>query len=145
MAFKMTEDLDLSTEQAEKFFPLSKEHRDRMDKIDSKILKINNDFHKNVKDGKNISDKDIDGVFEKIHELEQKKLKERYNYQKSLKGILEIEQRAKLMTFKQRFARGVEERLRMKRDEMGRERKRLERKMEKLDENREKLNEIEVN
>jgi hypothetical protein len=145
MAFKLTEDLDLTSEQAEKFFPMLKEHREIMDKIDSEIFEVTKDFQDDVKDGKKLSDKKIDEIFDKVHSLERKKIDEKARYHKSLKGVLENSQRVKLMTFKHRFARGVEDRLRLKRKELNREKERLERKLEELEEHREKLNNLEMN
>ncbi len=112
MTWKLTEDLSLTPEQADKFFPLMRVHRENVEKIDNEILSETRILRNKVKDGKEISDSDISKIIDKVHELEKRKIDERIKFMKDLESVLDITQRAKFITFKNRFTQDLREQIR---------------------------------
>ena len=120
MAFKLTEELELTPEQADKFFPRMKVHRENMEKIDGEIRDSMKDIQKKVKDDKEISDNEFNLTFKKMTVLEKQKIDEKYRFMTEMKGILDNTQRTKLSMFKNKFTRDMQEQIRAKRKAMAR-------------------------
>jgi len=118
MTWKLTEELELTPEQADKFFPRMKVHREEMEKIDNQIREITMDIRDDVRDEKEISDNDFNEMFEKITELEKQKIDEKTRFISELNGILDNTQRVKLTMFKNKFAKEMQEQIRIKRKSM---------------------------
>ena len=112
MTWKLTEDLNLTPEQADKFFPLLREHREDIEKIEAKIIIVTKELRDKVENGKEISDDDLIKTISKVHELEKQKIDEKTHLMNELKGILDNSQRAKFVTFKNRFTQDLREQIR---------------------------------
>jgi len=112
ITWKLTEDLNLTPEQADKFFPLMRAHREDLDKIDIKIIIATKELRDKVEDRKEISDGDLNKTINQVYELEKQKVEERANFINELDGILDNTQRAKLVTFKNRFTQDLREQIR---------------------------------
>jgi len=115
MTWKLTEELELTPEQADKFFPRMKAHRDNIEKINAKILETVKDIRRKVEDGKEISDSEFNKMFGEVTVLEKQKVDEKTRFITELNGILDNTQRVKLTMFKNKFAREMQEQIRMKR------------------------------
>jgi Spy/CpxP family protein refolding chaperone len=118
MTWKLTEELELTPEQADKFFPRMKVHRENMEKIDVDIRNVVKDLREKVKDEKDISDSEFSTTIQKVSTLEKQKIDEKNRFFTEMKGILENSQRAKLAMFKDRFAKDMQEQIRAKRKTM---------------------------
>ena len=118
MTWKLTEELELTPEQADKFFPRMKVHRDNMEKIDIKLREAAKDVLRKIEDGKEISDNEFNKMLEKATDLERQKIDERTRFMNELNGILDNTQRVKLTMFKTKFAKEMQEQIRMKRKMM---------------------------
>lgn len=115
MTWKLTEELELTPEQADKFFPRMKAHRDNIEKINAKILETVKDIRRKVEDDKEISDSEFNKMFSKVIVLEKQKVDERVRFMTELNGILDNTQRVKLSLFKHKFAREMQDEIRMRR------------------------------
>ncbi len=115
MAFRLTEELDLTPEQADQFFPRMKVHRENMDKIDASIKVIVKDANSKTKSDYLLSDKEFKSFFNKITDLELEKVKERTRFITELDGTLDNNQLFKLSMFKHKFTRDMKEVIRKKR------------------------------
>ena len=115
MTWKLTEELELTPEQADKFFPRMKAHRDNMEKIDTEIREVIRDLRDKIKDDEDILDKEFNSFYNQVIDLEKKKIDEKERFMTELKGVLENSQRAKLAMFKDRFAKDMQEQIRAKR------------------------------
>lgn len=115
MTWKLTEELELTPEQADKFFPRMKAHRDNIEKINAKILETVKDIRRKVEDGKEISDSEFNKMFGKVTALEKQRVDEKTRFITELNGILDNTQRVKLTMFKNKFAREMQEQIQMKR------------------------------
>jgi len=96
MAFKLTERLYLSTDQAEKFFPRMKEHREIMDKIDNELFDAREEIRDKMIDKKDISDAELKKVISKVDGLKNNRKIERDKFLNSLDNVLDNTQIAKL-------------------------------------------------
>jgi len=96
MAFKLTERLNLSTDQAEKFFPRMKVHREIMDKIDDELFDTTEEIRDKMIDKKDISDAELKKVLSKVDGLKNKRKIERDEFISSLDNVLENNQIAML-------------------------------------------------
>ena len=111
IAWKLTEHLKLTNEEAEKFFPRFREHRETMDGLVEKEKKINTEIKDKIERGDALSNKDLDKLLDDLSELEGKKLKEKKYFINSLEGHLNNVQRAKLIGFEHRFRKDVRDQL----------------------------------
>lgn len=126
MMWRLTEDLELTEKQAETFFPKYRAHQEEMEKLRGEGTKSMQEIRELLKEGKSISDKDVDKAMKMFKELEMKKTEIRVEFVKSLKGTLTSEQRAKLMLaphkMRQEARRNIMEhkKFRSRRDRMNR-------------------------
>ncbi len=111
MAWKLTEHLKLTNEEAEKFFPRFREHRETTDAFTDKEKKIYSEIKEKIERGDALSNKDLDKLLDDLSELEEKKLKAKKSFINGLEGHLNNVQRAKLIGFEHRFRKEVREQL----------------------------------
>ena len=95
--WQITERLDLTESQAEKFFPKFKSHRNEMEKIEEDKRESLKSIHESLKDGKDLSEKDLDRAIKDLESFEKKKLQARLDYMNDLDGVLSTKQRAQLL------------------------------------------------
>lgn len=112
MTWKLTNDLDLTSEQAEKFFPRLKEHRENMEKLEEEIYTVSKEIRSKIDKEKEISNAEFKTVLDKVNELEKQKVDEKERFVNELEDILTINQRAKLALFKQYFVRDIRKQIR---------------------------------
>ena len=103
MVFRLTEHLELTTEQAEKFFPVMREHRMIMDKIYEEIFETSKVLKDKIKDEKEISDAELKNVLTKVSVLQDKKSVARNQFINSLNNVLDNTQIAKLAMAPEHF------------------------------------------
>jgi hypothetical protein len=118
MTWKLTEELELTPEQADKFFPRMRTHRENLESIDSEIRAAVKGLQDKAKDGKEISDNEFNNTFGKVTSLEMQKIEEKTRFMRELKGILDNTQRAKLTLFKNKFTKDMQEQIRARRKAM---------------------------
>tara|TARA_B100001250_G_scaffold356515_1_gene331656 strand:- start:246 stop:743 length:498 start_codon:yes stop_codon:yes gene_type:complete len=96
--WRLTNDLDLSTDQAEKFFPRFREHRKNLESVG----KQEREMVENI-DREKLNKNDVKITIEKISKLRQKRIKLESEFVLSLDDILSPDQMIKLGVFKQRM------------------------------------------
>ena len=96
--WRLTDDLDLSTDQAEKFFPRFREHRKNLESVG----KQEREMVENI-DREKLNKNDVKITIEKISKLRQKRIKLESEFVLSLDDILSPDQMIKLGVFKQRM------------------------------------------
>lgn len=97
MMWRLTEDLELTEKQAETFFPKYRVHQKNMEELREEGKKSLMGIKERLKEGKSISDKDVEKALKTFKELEMKKTDARVEFVTSLKGTLTTEQQVKLM------------------------------------------------
>jgi len=111
MAWKLTEHLKLTNEEAEKFFPRFREHRETMGAFTDKEKKLNSEIKEKIERGDALSNNDLDKLLDELSGLERKRIKEKKLFIDGLEGHLNNVQRAKLIGFEHRFRKDVREQL----------------------------------
>jgi len=97
MVYQITDKMDLSEEQAEKFFPKYRSHRKVLGEIEEDMKESFKSIHESLKDGSDLSDRDLDLAIKEMESFEKKKLKARIDFMNELDGILTTKQRAQLL------------------------------------------------
>jgi len=87
MVFRLTEHLELTAEQAEKFFPKMGEHRAIIDKIEDEIFETSKVLRDKIKDEKEISDAELKNVLKKVVTLRGKKSDAQDQFINSLNNV----------------------------------------------------------
>ena len=107
--WKMTEELELTENQAEKFFPKFRTHQDAVDKLREEQRESLKSIHESLKDGKDISDEDLAAAIKSFQKIEGSKISSRVDFIESLEGVLTTSQRAKLMLAPDKMRREAKE------------------------------------
>ena len=109
--WKLTEYLDLSEEQAGKFFPRTREHQKEMDKLIQQRHQLYGDFQKKINDGK-VSARDVDRYVAETTRLDKALIELRAKHIQGLKDVLTDEQLARFAVFNEHFRRQIGQHLR---------------------------------
>ena len=113
--WRLTDDLDLSTDQAEKFFPRFRDHRKNLESIG----KQEREMIENI-DREKLNKSDVKKTIENISKLRQKRINLESEFVLSLGDILAPDQMIRLGVFKQRIMKEMRENIR---DEKGRKKR----------------------
>ena len=108
--WKLTEYLELSEEQAEKFFPRARAHRDEMQKIGEQRRELHLKFVKEIEDGK-ASGRDTKKFADELHRLDLARLELRRKHIKDVEDVLTDIQLARYVTFDEHFMGQLRQRL----------------------------------
>lgn len=95
--WKLTEELELSEEQAEKFFPKFRAQQEKMEKLREEGKESLKPIFESLKEGKDISESVLNDALMTFERLEQQKINDKIAFIKSLDGTLTNTQRSKLM------------------------------------------------
>ena len=98
IVWRLTDDLDLKTDQAEKFFPRFRDHRKSLEEIG----KQEREMIRNI-DRENLNKKDVKNTIEEISKLRQKRIELESEFVLSLDDVLAPDQMIRLGVFKQRM------------------------------------------
>jgi len=105
--YQMTNDLKLTTEQSEQFFPMLRSHIMKMQNIEQKILEL----YKKVNNDNSIDKAECRKIKDKLMNLENKKVSEKSQFLTDLESVLKPDQIAKYMFFDRKFRRDLREHL----------------------------------
>mgnify|MGYP001352417012 CR=1 FL=1 len=105
--WRLSEDLNLTTQQAEKFFPRFRDHRKEMEKINVEEKKVYEGIlEKSGMDDK-VTSSEAKRIIDTISELQRKRIDLQSNFIIKMDGILDPEQLIKFAVFKHRLARDM--------------------------------------
>ena len=99
MVWKLTDHLGLSQKQAEKFFPVMREHQKELMKIRKEEMELFDPTFAKVKKGEKVSKSDVNKLLGNIKSFEEKKTKDRIDFIKKSGDILDPTQQVKLLMF----------------------------------------------
>ncbi len=108
--WKLTEYLELTEKQAEKFFPNHRAHRDEMQKILDQRHDLHEKFVKEIETGK-VSRRDTKKFIGELHRLDLARLELRRKHMEELEDVLTEIQLAKFVTFDEHFMGQLKRRL----------------------------------
>ena len=109
--WKMTEELELTEDQAGRFFPRLRSDDKNIEDLETERQSIFRELHKEAMKG-GMAEKSLNEKIERISTIEVKILKNRVNFIKNLDDLLSPDQRAKLMVFRHRFRDRMENMMR---------------------------------
>jgi len=126
--WRLTEDLDLSSEQAEKFFPRFREHREKLDGIGKDERKSLMDIRFKIRDDEEISKSEMEKTIKKVAELRKDRVDLETKFILGMEDILDPNQMVKLSVFKQRLMKEMQGEMR---DRKGKDRKKNRKQMKR--------------
>ena len=126
--WRLTEDLDLSPEQAEKFFPRFREHRANLDEYNKDERKMLMDVRIKIRDGKELSKSEMEKTIKKVAELRKDRVDLEYKFILGMGDVLNPNQMVKLSVFKQRLMKEMQGNMR---DRMDKDRKKSRKQMKR--------------
>ncbi len=104
--WKMTEFLDLTTDQATEFFPLIRQHEKKILKFHNQQREIMQEINDKINnENYKPTEQEVNLIIDKIGNTERKILKERSIFLKSLNKVLTKEQQLRVIVFESRFKR----------------------------------------
>ena len=98
IVWRLTEDLDLTTDQAEKFFPRFREHRKSLEELGKQEREVIGNI-----DREKLNKNDVKTRIEEISKLRQKRIELESEFVLSLDDVLAPDQMIRLGVFKQRM------------------------------------------
>ena len=114
--WRFSEDLNLTTQQAEKFFPRFRDHRKELDKIKDEERKVYEGIlEKSGMDDK-VTSSDAKSIISTISKLQIKRIDLQSNFITEMDGILDPRQMVKLAAFKHRLASDMRSEMQGKKD-----------------------------
>ena len=111
MVWKLTDHLGLSQKQAEKFFPVMREHQKELMKIRIEEMELFDPTFAKVKKGEKVSKSDVNKLLGNIKSFEEKKTKDRIDFIKKSGDILDPTQQVKLLMFAPTVKQQVQRRM----------------------------------
>uniref|UniRef100_A0A7C4TH48 Periplasmic heavy metal sensor n=1 Tax=candidate division WOR-3 bacterium TaxID=2052148 RepID=A0A7C4TH48_UNCW3 len=103
--YKLTEALDLTTEQAAKFFPRLKEMRKTEQEFQRERIEIIQKLKQMLKEG--ATEQEISKVLDRYSEIHKKKMERHIKEIGELKEILTPSQQAKFLIFQEEFEKEI--------------------------------------
>ena len=119
MVWKLTDELALSPQQAEKFFPRFRQHRAELDEVRKMERALGKEMKQKLKKDEDIPEKDVKETVKKITELRKKHVDLEAKFLLGMDDILSPRQLANLGMFKQKMMRNFGGELRENRGKKG--------------------------
>lgn len=108
MVWKLTDRLELTTEQAEKFFPEFRIHRNKHRSIMDKKMQIGEKIAKDIKKNKKMTTSEVNKIIEEDFDLEKEKNESRKDFLLKMGKVLTPNQIALLSVFKHNMIKEME-------------------------------------
>lgn len=119
MMFRLTEELDLTTKQGEKFFPRYREHREALEAIRKEIKAVGEPMKAKLDNKDNIDKGDIKKAVKQINDLKKKQADIEAEFILKMDDILSPEQQVKLAFFKRNMVKNIKKEMKGRRGGMG--------------------------
>ena len=113
--WKLTEHLNLSEEQATRFFPRYQNMREGIEVLNVRQKELVEEYKKMMEKGDGINDDDFNRLMKQFQEIEETKVKEKFRFVHDLSDVLTPDQRARYVMFEVRFKHELQKALREER------------------------------
>ena len=119
MIWKLTEELDLQVEQADKFFPRFREHRKAIDEIKNKERALGKSLNQNMKNKAKLTGAEVNKIIKESTALRKKMadLEEKFLLESG--EILDPNQQAKLGLFKHKMMKNMKGKMKKRQKRRG--------------------------
>ncbi len=104
--WKLTEYLDLSEQQAERFFPKERSLQKELEGFDRRRRELHEDFQEKIDDG-TVEGEDIDRFVAARAEVEKSRIDLRIRHVRDIGDVLSVNQRARFVVFNEYFMRQI--------------------------------------
>ncbi len=122
IVWRLTEDLELSTEQAENFFPRFRSHRKDIEKISDDEREVYNSIRKKASGDDKVTKSDVRTTVESIAKLRKKRIDLESDFILDMDGVLSPEQLIRLSVFKHSLMSDMKNEMRGKKEKGKRKR-----------------------
>jgi hypothetical protein len=106
--WKLTEDVGLTSQQSEQFFPVYNKYQKALDDIEAKRADLI-DRLETLANNPGSSDKEINEAMAALNDIPRQMIAERDKFLKDISVILPLQQQAKLAVFEERFKQQLQE------------------------------------
>ena len=117
--WRLTDHLELSSEQAEKFFPRFREHREEIKQLDNDQREIYDATREQMDSDKKLSDADVKKTIDRVAKLRKERVELETKFILGMDDILSPDQMVKLGVFKERMMHEMREEMRDKKGKKG--------------------------
>lgn len=119
MIWKLTEELDLKVEQADKFFPRFRQHRKEVDILKKEEKLLGKSLNENMKNQKRLTGSEVNKIIKESTALRKKMadLEEKFLLESG--KILDPNQQAKLGLFKHKMMKNMKGKMKKRRGKIG--------------------------
>jgi len=107
MVWRLTEDLELTPDQAEKFFPRFRKHREELEEVKKMERVLGKEMKQKLKKDEDLSETEVRATVAKITELRKKHVDLESAFLLGMDDILSPRQLANLGMFKQKMMRDI--------------------------------------
>ena len=114
--WRLSEDLNLTTQQAEKFFPRFRDHRKEMEKIKVEEKKVYESILEKSGTDDKVTSSEAKSIINTINELQIKRIDLQSNFITEMDGILDPMQMIRFAAFKYRLASDMRSEMQGKKD-----------------------------
>jgi len=111
IVWRLTDELELTTEQAEKFFPRFRKHRDELEELKAQERSLGKDMKQKLEGGSKFSKNDVQATIKKVSELRKRHIELESQFVLGVDDILNAEQLATLGFLKHKMLRDVKDEL----------------------------------
>lgn len=112
---KLIETLDLNEEEAARFFPAYRDHRDRVQKLQKERDRLLDELERISKKEAKFKTEKFEEVVQKLNEVEQNLIRNRIEFHNQLRNILPAFKVARYYVFERNFMRELNKLLMMRR------------------------------
>lgn len=123
MIWRLTNQLELETEQAEVFFPIYREHINEIKELNEMQKEIADKIKNDIDNNRAFSKTGVRNILLKYHSLEEKKLDQKKMFLEKVENILESKQVAILGIFKHKMMKEMKKEIRGYRDYKSKEKR----------------------
>jgi len=119
MIWKLTEELNLKVEQADKFFPRFREHRKAIEEIKNKEMELGKSLNQNIKNKDKLTGEEVNKMIKESTALRKKMadLEEKFLLESG--KILDPNQQAKLGLFKHKMMKNMKGKMKKRQKRRG--------------------------
>lgn len=108
MVWRLTEDLELTPDQADKFFPRFRQHREEMEDLKKMTKALGKEMKEKLRKDEEISKADISSTVNKINDLRKQGIDLETKFLLGMDNLLTPKQMANLGVFKQKMMRELQ-------------------------------------
>jgi hypothetical protein len=109
--WKLTEEVGLTSQQSEKFFPVYNRFQKSLEDIEMKRADLIDKLEK-LTNQSDASDKDLENTMKALGDIPRQIMAERDKFYQDVSGILPLKQQAKLAVFEERFRQRLQQLIR---------------------------------